>query len=91
MFWVLVEKVIHVLTEEELPYYGYGDYEKSSLIRHPHVVEADTQRRAQGKFKKIFAEEGLRIRFAGKFAGYWVSEFETREAAEKEIKRYSKK
>lgn len=92
MFYILVQKKTHTLTEEDLPYYGYGDYEKWSLIRHPHIVEAETKRKAQSQFKTIMMlEEGMRIRFAGKFSGFWVNEFKSRKEAEKEIKRHSKK
>jgi hypothetical protein len=58
--WELFHYRNVAISNEELPYYGYGDFPKTRRESWG-VVEAETERKAQNMVKRLFPEE--RIRF----------------------------
>jgi hypothetical protein len=56
--FVLVQKVTLQPTQEELPYYGHGDYEKSKLVDRAAIAASEVDfstRKAGNFFKKEYA------------------------------------
>ena len=84
-FFIILEKITYRLTPEEYPAYGYGDYEKWDLVPHDEIIEAETARKAQAAFRRIWKESGRRIRFSGVGYNATLLEFPSREDAQRKI------
>jgi len=73
------------MTEDEFASYGYGDYPWNYHIADPIVVKADSKRKAQNKFKKMYPEERMIFNVHSPVGWLTIKGFPTREEAEKDI------
>ena len=73
--WELTERVHLEITNEEMPKYGYGDFPKTKLEKLA-TCEAETERKAQSIFKKMFPEKGMSFKKSSSVCNFWVTKVE---------------
>lgn len=77
--YILREMIDLPISQEEWPSYGYGDYAKTDIVNVAEV-EADSERKAQNEFKRLFPERRLRFSKNSPVCTVWVVTREELEA-----------
>ena len=76
----ILREMLHLpISPEEMPSYGYGDYAKTEIVNVAEV-EADSERKAQNKFKRMFPERRLRFSKNSPVCTVWIMTREELEA-----------